>query len=142
MTTFSDFQRSRQIRVVCNLLLVTTQNQQIDIAVAFGQQTETLQQQVDTLTANLAAARSERDEHQSARGALDRRLSDALDLLSTLDELKTQAGQLEAALVAVEAAKAQKDEAALEIDRLRRQVIVLDRLVAALKARLKRGLGE
>lgn len=102
-----------------------------------------LEEQVAILTADLAATRAERDEHQSARSALERRLSDALDLLATLDELKDElkarAGELDAALDAVQVARAETVEAATEIDRLRRQVIVLDRLVAALKARLSRG---
>ena len=95
-----------------------------------------LKEQVAILTADLAATSAERDEHQSARSALERRLSDALDLLATLDELRVRAGKLDAALDEVQLARAETVEAATEIDRLRRQVTVLDRLVAALKARL------
>ncbi len=100
-----------------------------------------LEARVATLTTGLAAARSERDEHQSARNALERRLSDALDLLSTLDEWRARAGELDAALAAIESARAENAQVSLQIDRLRRQVIVLDRLVAALRSRLKAGGG-
>ena len=91
----------------------------------------------DELSGELERTRAERDEHQGARIALERRLEDALTLLATLDELKARAGKLDAALVEVEDVRAEGILAATEIDRLRRQVLVLDRLVAALKARLK-----
>jgi hypothetical protein len=87
------------------------------------------------LERSLAAAAAERDEHQSARAALERRLADALDLLTTHDELLAQAAAYEQVLVDLEQSRAEQSASRMENDRLRRRVLVLERLVSTLRRR-------
>ena len=92
-----------------------------------------LEGRVAILSDELTKARRSREEQQSARIELERRLSDALDLLATFDELQARAGELDAAREALAAASEEQNRTAGEVERLRRQVIVLGRLVEALK---------
>ncbi len=91
---------------------------------------------LEAISGELDRTRAERDEHQGARIALERRVSDALTMLASPDELRSRVEELDAALARAGTARADEARALAEVDRLRRKVLVLERLVTALKARL------
>jgi hypothetical protein len=107
----------------------------LDRLASLGRELSASRSDLKGLTEEFERTRTERDLHLETRFALERRIEDALDLLSDLDGLKAGMKELGVARKEIEGLRAENADAARELGRLRRQATVFERLVKALRER-------